>query len=71
MTERQRLSSESPLLQALENAPFDDEPLTAEEEAALNEAESDLAEGRLISHSDARHHLLTLSLLTHPPHRFK
>jgi len=46
------------LLQALRNAPLDDEPLTAEDEAALGEAERDRAEGRVVSHEEARRRLL-------------
>jgi hypothetical protein len=41
---------EDPLLRALENAPEDDEPFTAEDEAAVKEAEEDFAAGRTISH---------------------
>jgi hypothetical protein len=45
-------------LWSLENAPIDDEPLTPQEEAALVEAEEDLATGRVVSHAEARQRLL-------------
>jgi hypothetical protein len=38
-----------PLTRLLENAPLDDEPVTPEEEAAIAEANADIAAGRLIS----------------------
>ncbi len=38
-----------PLARLLENAPLDDEPVTPEEEAAIAEANADIAAGRLIS----------------------
>jgi hypothetical protein len=43
---------------SLSDAPVDDEPLTAEDEAALAEAERDLMEGRVVSHDEARRRLL-------------
>jgi hypothetical protein len=51
MEERERLWS-------IEDAPVDDEPLTADDEQALAEAERDLAEGRVVSHAEARRRLL-------------
>lgn len=45
-------------LWSIEEAPLDDEPLTADEEQALAEAESDVAEGRVVSHMEARRRLL-------------
>lgn len=48
----------TPHLWSIEDAPVDDEPLTAEEEQALAEAERDVAEGRVVSHAEARRRLL-------------
>jgi hypothetical protein len=45
-------------LWSLSDAPADDEPFTADDEAALAEAERDLAEGRVVSHDEARRRLL-------------
>jgi hypothetical protein len=45
-------------LWSLDDAPADDEPLTADDEAALAEAEQDLLEGRVITHAEARRRLL-------------
>lgn len=54
------LETEGPTshLWSLKDAPIDDEPLTEEEEQALAEAERDLAEGRVVSHMEARRRLL-------------
>lgn len=54
------LETEGPTSQlwSIEDAPVDDEPLTAEEEQALAEAERDVAEGRVVSHAEARRRLL-------------
>jgi hypothetical protein len=41
-----------PLLRTLLNAPFDDEPWTAEDEAALEEAREDVRAGRVVSHEE-------------------
>ncbi len=49
---------ESERLWSLADAPFDDEPLTSEEEHSLAEAEEDLAHGRVFSHAEARRRLL-------------
>lgn len=43
---------------SLEDAPLDDEPVTPEDEAALAQAERDVAEGRILTHEDARRLLL-------------
>jgi predicted transcriptional regulator len=43
---------------SLGDAPADDEPFTAADEAALAEAEEDLAEGRIVTHNEARRRLL-------------
>jgi hypothetical protein len=43
---------------SLDSAPVDDEPLTADDEAALAEAERDLVEGRVVPHAEARRRLL-------------
>ena len=45
-------------LWSLSDAPVDDEPLTAEDEAALAEADRDLTEGRVVTHAEARRRLL-------------
>jgi hypothetical protein len=45
-------------LWSLSNAPVDDEPLTSDDEAALAEADSDLTEGRVVTHDEARRRLL-------------
>ena len=41
-----------PMLQALANAPEDDEPWTEEDEAAVAESREDLAAGRTLSHEE-------------------
>ena len=53
-----RHSEDDPVLAALRNAPPDDEPLTEEDVAALEEAYEDLAQGRVVSHEEARRRLL-------------
>jgi predicted transcriptional regulator len=45
-------------LWSLSDAPADDEPLTSDDEAALAEAERDVAEGRIVPHDEARRRLL-------------
>ena len=54
------LETEGPVSQlwSIEDAPVDDEPLTAEGEQSLAEAERDLAAGRVVSHAEARRRLL-------------
>lgn len=47
-----------PILVALANAPEDDEALTPEEEAAIEEGLADIAAGRVVSHEDVRRRLL-------------
>jgi len=47
-----------PVLQALENAPFDDEPLTDEDINALEEAHQSVEEGRILSDEEFRRRLL-------------
>lgn len=42
-----------PLVVAFRDAPLDDEPVTAEEEAAMAEARADLAAGRTVSLEEA------------------
>ena len=49
---------DDPVLKALRDAPPDDEPLTEEDIAALQEAYEDLAQGRVVSHEEARRRLL-------------
>jgi hypothetical protein len=46
------------VLNALLNAPEDDEPVTPEEEAAVQRARADMAAGRVYSHEEARRILL-------------
>jgi predicted transcriptional regulator len=41
-----------PMLQALANAPEDDEPWTDEDDAAVAESRADLAAGRALSHEE-------------------
>jgi len=57
--ERAQKERESdPVLVALREAPLDDEPLTDEDLAALEEARKDVAQGRLISHDEVRRRFL-------------
>ena len=51
-------NTSDPLVQKLMEAPYDDEPVTEEEEAALAEAYEDLAAGRVVPHEEARRRLL-------------
>jgi len=44
----------TPPNRSLEDAPLDDEPETPEERAAVEEARSDVAAGRVISHEEAK-----------------
>jgi len=41
-----------PMLQALANAPEDDEPWTEEDEAAVAESRADVGAGRTLSHEE-------------------
>ncbi len=47
-----------PVALALERAPIDDEPVTAEEAKALEEALQDRVQGRVYSHQEIRNSLL-------------
>lgn len=49
---------EDPVLKALKNAPWDDEPLTEEDIKALEEAHEDVKAGRIVSHEEAKRLLL-------------
>ena len=48
-----------PALEAIERAPLDDEPVTPEDEAALEEALADVREGRTVSHDEVRRRWLS------------
>lgn len=52
------LKEEDPVLKALKNAPWDDEPLTEEDIKALEEAHEDVKAGRIVSHEEAKRILL-------------
>jgi predicted transcriptional regulator len=41
-----------PVIAAFHDAPSDDEPFTANDEAALKEADEDIAAGRIVSHEE-------------------
>ena len=43
-----------PVLRAFREAPEDDEPWTAEDEAAVAEADADFAAGRTVSHEEIK-----------------
>ena len=47
-----------PLVRKLMEAPYDDEPVTPEEEVAINKTYQGLAAGRFLSHEEARRLLL-------------
>lgn len=47
-----------PVARALQEAPYDDEPMTAEDLAELKAAERDRQEGHVVSHDEARRKLL-------------
>jgi hypothetical protein len=51
-------AEDDPFLRALRNAPPDDEPLTDEDVAALDEAWEDVRQGRLVSHEEVRRQVL-------------
>lgn len=53
-----RREATDPVARALREAPYDDEPLTAEDLADLEAAERDIQEGRVVSHEEARSVLL-------------
>jgi predicted transcriptional regulator len=48
----ERRAATDPFFQALANAPEDDEPLTDEDAAALDEANADIAAGRVVPHEE-------------------
>jgi predicted transcriptional regulator len=49
-------------LWSIKDAVVDDEPLTTKDEQALVESERDLAEGRVVSHAEARRRLLPVRI---------
>ena len=51
-------ADEDPLLKAFMEAPIDDEPLTEEEIAAIEEGREDVRAGRVLSHEETRRLLL-------------
>lgn len=53
-----RREAADPVARALREAPYDDEPLTADDLAELDAAELDRQEGRVVSHDEARRELL-------------
>lgn len=53
-----RQKAADPVARALQEAPFDDEPLTAEDLVELEAAERDRQEGRVVPHDEARRELL-------------
>lgn len=53
-----RQEASDPVAEALQAAPLDDEPVTAEDLAELEAAERDRQEGRVVSHDEARRVLL-------------
>ena len=48
---------EDPVLKAAREAPLDDEPVTPEEEAALEESHREVAAGKVISHAELKRKL--------------
>ena len=48
---------EDPVRRALDNAPEDDEPETAEEAAAVDEARAAIARGEVVSHDEMKRRL--------------
>ena len=53
-----RQEASDPVAQALQAAPFDDEPLTAADLADLEVGERDWQQGHVVSHDEARRELL-------------
>lgn len=53
-----RNPEEDPVLKALREAPPDDEPITQEDLAAIEEAWEDVRRGRLIPHEEIRRRVL-------------
>jgi hypothetical protein len=43
-----------PVLESLENAPIDDEPLTDEDERAIEEAREQVRRGEVLTHDEVR-----------------
>ena len=58
LLESLRQDAPDPVARALRDAPFDDEPLTPEDLAALEEAERDRQEGRVVPDDEARQRFL-------------
>ncbi len=52
LLDRYRHGEDDPLLRKLLLAPFDDEPVTEEERAAVEEALEDIRHGRVVSHEE-------------------
>jgi hypothetical protein len=48
---------DDPLFRKLASAPVDDEPLSSEDEAALEEAYADFEAGRVVSHEELKRSL--------------
>lgn len=53
-----RREAADPVARALSEAPYDDEPMTADDLAELDAAELDRQAGRVVSHDEARRELL-------------
>lgn len=58
LLESLRQEPHDPVGRALREAPVNDEPLTAEDLVALDEAERDRQEGRVVSDEEARQRFL-------------
>lgn len=58
-----RREASDPVARALQEAPYDDEPLTAEDLAELDAAERDRQEDRVVSHDEVRRASECLDLL--------
>lgn len=50
-------SSIDPVLESRKHAPWDDEPLTADDKKAIAEANADYAAGRVVSQEELRQEL--------------
>lgn len=53
-----RWETSDPVGRALQEAPYDDEPVTGEDLAEIEAAECDRQEGHVVSHDEARRELL-------------
>ena len=53
-----RREASDPVARALQEAPFDEEPVTAEDLAELEASDRDWQEGRVVPHDEARRELL-------------